>query len=111
MSERRGSEIEPRQVKQEDDFTLQITWADDTECRYKAVDLRRSCPCAQCVNEWTGERVLKPESIGEEVEIRDLSLVGRYAINFRWSDGHETGIYSFRYLRELCDRSANGIAI
>jgi DUF971 family protein len=104
MSELRGAEIEPREIKQDDDFTLRITWADDRECRYKSVDLRRSCPCAQCVNEWTGERVLKPESIAEEIEISDLSLVGRYAINFRWSDGHETGIYSFRYLRELCDR-------
>lgn len=105
MSEARGAEIEPRQIKQEDDFTLQIIWADEKECRYRAVDLRRSCPCAQCVNEWTGERVLKPENVTDEIEIRDLSLVGRYAINFRWSDGHETGIYSFRYLRELCDRN------
>jgi len=104
MSERRGPEIEPREIKQEDDFTLRITWADARECSYKSVDLRRECPCAQCVNEWTGERVLKPESIGEAIEIRDLSLVGRYAINFRWSDGHETGIYSFRYLRELCEQ-------
>ena len=104
MSERRGAEIEPRQIKQEDDFTLKIIWADEKECSYKSAELRRSCPCAQCVNEWTGERVLKPENIAEEIEIRDLSLVGRYAINFRWSDGHETGIYSFRYLRELCDR-------
>ena len=69
----------------------------------RAADLRRSCPCAQCVNEWTGQRVLKPESISENIEIRDLSIVGRYALNFRWSDGHETGIYSFRYLRELCE--------
>ncbi|HEV8370140.1 MAG TPA: DUF971 domain-containing protein [Pyrinomonadaceae bacterium] len=104
MSERRGAEIEPREIKQEDDFTLRITWADNEECHYKSADLRRSCPCAQCVNEWTGERVLQPDSISEEIEIRDLSLVGRYAINFRWSDGHETGIYSFRYLRELCER-------
>ena len=103
MSERRGVEIEPREIKQEDDSTLRITWGDEKQCSYEAAELRRSCPCAQCVNEWTGERVLKPETISEEIEIRDLSLVGRYAINFRWSDGHETGIYSFRYLRELCD--------
>ena len=103
MVERRGPEIEPREIKQEDDFTLRIKWADDRECRYRAAELRRSCPCAQCVNEWTGERTLKPENISEETEIRDLSLVGRYAINFRWSDGHETGIYSFRFLREFCE--------
>lgn len=105
MSERRGPEIEPREIKQLDDLTVRITWADQRECHYKAADLRRSCPCAQCVNEWTGERMLKPETINEELEISNLSLVGRYAINFRWSDGHETGIYSFRYLRELCEQS------
>ncbi len=82
---------------------MSITWGDDRQFTYRAADLRRACPCAQCVNEWTGERVLKPESISENMEIKDLSIVGRYALNFRWSDGHETGIYSFRYLRELCE--------
>ena len=101
--EQRGPAIEPREIKHEDDFTLSITWGDDRQCRYKAAELRRACPCAQCVNEWTGERMLKPESISENMEIRDISIVGRYALNFRWSDGHETGIYSFRYLRELCE--------
>ncbi|HEY6803281.1 MAG TPA: DUF971 domain-containing protein [Pyrinomonadaceae bacterium] len=105
MSELSGAQIEPREIKHEDDSTVRITWADDRECRYKAAELRRACPCAQCVNEWTGERMLKPETISDKLDIRDLSLVGRYAINFRWSDGHETGIYSFRYLRELCERA------
>ena len=102
------AQIEPREIKQEDDFTVSILWDDDRRCRYRAAELRRSCPCAQCVNEWTGERVLKPENISENIEIRDLSVVGRYALNFRWSDGHETGIYSFRYLRELCEAEAAG---
>jgi DUF971 family protein len=106
--ERRGAEIEPREIKQEDDSTLSILWGDDRRCHYRAAELRRACPCAQCVNEWTGERMLKPENISENIEIRDLSLVGRYAINFRWSDGHETGIYSFRYLRELCETEGAG---
>ena len=106
--ERRGAEIEPREIKQEDDSTLSILWGDDHRCRYGAAELRRACPCAQCVNEWTGERMLKPENISENIEIRDLSLVGRYALNFRWSDGHETGIYSFRYLRELCEAQDTG---
>ena len=106
--ERRGPAIEPREIKQEDDSHISITWGDARECRYAAADLRRACPCAQCVNEWTGERVLKAESISENIEIRDFSVVGRYALNFRWSDGHETGIYSFRYLRELCDAQAAG---
>ena len=103
---RRGPAVEPREIEQEGDAGLRITWGDGLTCRYDAPGLRRACPCAQCVNEFTGERVLKPETIPEDLSIRDLELVGRYALNFRWSDGHETGIYSFRYLRELCGEGA-----
>jgi len=105
--ERRGPSVEPREIRQEADAELRITWADGLECSYKASVLRRACPCAQCVNEWTGERVLKPEAISDDLSISDISIVGRYALNFRWSDGHETGIYSFRYLRELGEEKQN----
>jgi len=102
VSERRGPAIEPREIKQEDDSTLSIAWGDNYRCQYRAADLRRACPCAQCVNEWTGERMLKPDSIPDGIKISNLNIVGRYALNFSWSDGHSTGIYSFRYLRDLC---------
>ena len=100
----RRQAIEPREISQESNTALRITWADGRVCEYAAATLRRACPCAQCVNEWTGERTLKPSAISDEVEIGDLSIVGRYALNFRWSDAHETGIYSFQYLRDLCER-------
>jgi DUF971 family protein len=106
-TERRGATIEPREIMQEGDTGLRINWADGRECLYEAPALRRACPCAQCVNEWTGQRVLKPEAISDELTISELALVGRYALNFRWSDGHETGIYSFRYLRDLCEGKQN----
>jgi len=102
-ADRRGPAIEPREIKQEGESGVRITWADDHICHYTAAELRRACPCAQCVNEWTGQRVLKPETVAQELTISDLNIVGRYALNFRWSDGHETGIYSFRYLRDLCE--------
>ena len=95
--------IEPREISQESNTNLRITWADEQVCEFDAASLRRACPCAQCVNEWTGQRTLKPETVSDELEISDLSVVGRYALNFRWSDGHETGIYSFQYLRDLCE--------
>ena len=98
---RRGPSIEPLEIKQDGDFDLTITWADGMRCRYTAAALRRACPCAQCVNEWTGERVIKPDSIPDGLKMNDISIVGRYALNFRWSDGHDTGIYSFRLMREL----------
>lgn len=100
---RRGPAIEPREIAQEGEAGLRITWADERVCRYNAPALRGACPCAQCVNEWTGERILKPETISPELTIADLNVVGRYALSFRWSDGHEHGIYSFKYLRELCE--------
>jgi DUF971 family protein len=102
-TEMRGPAIEPREIKQLGASGLSITWGDEVTSMFKAADLRRVCPCAQCVNEWTGQRVLKPESISEELTLDDINIVGRYALNFRWSDGHDTGIYSFRYLREVAN--------
>ena len=102
-SPRRGPAVEPREIMQESDAELRVTWGDGRECLYAAPLLRRLCPCAQCVNEFTGERVLKPETVSDELKIEDVGIVGRYALTFRWSDGHDTGIYSFRYLREICE--------
>lgn len=93
--------IQPRSIEQAA-TELAITWSDGRACHYAAASLRRACPCAQCVNEWTGERLLKAETIADSVVIEDAQLVGRYALTVRFSDKHETGIYSFRYLRELC---------
>jgi DUF971 family protein len=100
---RRGPAVEPREIMQESDASLRVTWGDGRQCLYGAATLRRLCPCAQCVNEFTGERVLRAETVPEDLTVADVNLVGRYALNFRWSDGHETGIYSFRYLREICE--------
>jgi DUF971 family protein len=100
---RRGPAVEPREIVQEGGRGLRITWADGRECSYGAAGLRRACPCAQCVNEWTGEKVLDPASVSEEIGIEGAEIVGRYALNFRFGDGHHSGIYSFRLLRELCE--------
>src|SRR5437660_10873041 len=102
LTGRRGrDEIEPREISQESNSQMRITWADGRVCNYDAVALRQACPCAQCVNEWTGEWTLKPEAISDQVESKDVTVVGRYARNVRWSGGRETGIYSLQYLREL----------
>lgn len=107
---RRGAAVTPREIMQEGDAELRITWDDERVCRYTAAELRRLCPCAQCVNEWTGERMLRPERISDALNIADVQIVGRYALNFKWSDNHETGIYSFRLLREMCDKQVGSDA-
>ena len=93
--------IEPTQIIEESDREFSIKWSDDTETRYNAAALRRSCPCAGCVNEWTGEKMLQDGSVPDDLMIKSTAIVGRYALSFTFSDGHDTGIFSFKYLREL----------
>jgi DUF971 family protein len=93
--------IEPLQIIEESDSEFTIKWSDDSETRYAAPRLRRACPCATCINEWTGEKILKDENISEDISFTHVSIVGRYALNFHFSDGHNTGIFSFKYLRDL----------
>lgn len=97
--------IEPTQIVEESDSAITITWSDAQETKYSAPELRRACPCASCINEWTGEKMLKNESISDEMTFSHITIVGRYALNFHFDDGHETGIYSFNYLREYSDRN------
>ena len=104
MMERRGPAIEPREIMQDGDARVRITWADGRVCSFEAPSLRRSCPCAGCVNEWTGEKTLDDAKIPEDISLRHTSIVGRYALNFHFSDGHDTGIFSFGFLRKLSDQ-------
>ncbi|MBK6591050.1 MAG: DUF971 domain-containing protein [Acidobacteria bacterium] len=93
--------LEPTQIIEESDSEVSIKWSDDAETRYSAPQLRRICPCASCVNEWTGEKILQSSQVPDDLKFNHISIVGRYALNFHFSDGHDTGIFSFKYLREL----------
>ncbi len=93
--------IEPTQIVEESKDKISIKWSDDSEMNYSAAHLRRNCPCASCVNEWTGEKILRDESVSDDLSFEHISIVGRYALNFHFSDGHDTGIFSFDYLRKL----------
>ena len=93
--------IEAIQIVEESATEVSIKWSDDTESRFTAAQLRRACPCAGCINEWTGEKMLDPAKIADDLTFRNIGIVGRYALNFDFSDGHETGIFSFKYLKDL----------
>ena len=93
--------IEPTQIVEESETEVSIKWSDDTESRFTAAQLRRACPCAGCINEWTGEKMLDATKIPDDLAFRRIGIVGRYALNFDFSDGHETGIFSFKYLKDL----------
>lgn len=85
---------------------LVVRWRDGHESRYGFDDLRMVCPCADCrtAEKPTGglQVLTGPVVRHGEIRIVEISLVGRYALSFTWSDGHRTGIYSFDFLRQLC---------
>lgn len=85
-----------------DGTALRIVWEDGHASELKPRALRMSCPCAGCVDEMTGTRVLTEEMVPAEVYPQAIHYVGRYALQFHWSDGHSTGIYPYTYLRRLC---------
>ena len=85
---------------------LQVTWSDGHESVFEGRALRLACACATCVNEWSGERRIDPAAIPEKVAAETIELTGLYGIRIRWSDGHDTGIYTFDRLRELCPCAA-----
>lgn len=95
--------LDPTNIQQIGD-ELAIAWNDRTESYLKLEMLRRACPCAACGGE--------PDVLGnlsrphvsytsESFQLVGFDLVGGYALQPRWADGHATGIYSFTYLRRL----------
>ena len=92
----------PKNIKQIDATTLGITWSDGHESVYPVKMLREKCPCANCIDEWTGEDRIKPGTIPDTIRPKNLKSVGLYAIQIWWNDGHDTGLYPHGYLRKLC---------
>ena len=97
----KGPAVRVKAISQLDSRTLGVTWTDDLISRYDVVDLRRKCPCATCIDEWTHEQILKPEQVSESVRPVKVESVGQYAMSIQFSDGHKTGIYTFAMLRKL----------
>src|SRR5213075_456700 len=104
--------LEPNNIQQIGD-ELAIAWNDGTESFLKLEMLRRACPCAACGGE--------PDVLGsvsrphvtytdKSFQLIGFDLVGGYALQPRWADGHSTGIYSFTYLRRLGQPSGCSLA-
>jgi prepilin-type processing-associated H-X9-DG protein len=79
-----------------------ILWSDGHVSVYAARDLRLGCRCAVCVDEWTHENRIDSGRVPAQIKPERIEVVGNYALHFAWSDGHDSGIYSYDYLREIC---------
>ena len=93
--------VRPTDLGFDNDGNLLIRWDDGKESSFAPKWLRARCPCAECVEEWSGKRVVGEAQVAAEVKARGMSQVGRYAVVIEWSDGHSTGIYSWDYLLKL----------
>ena len=79
-----------------------VQWKDGHQSKFEARYLRINCGCAECVEEWSNRKLLDPATVPNDLEVEDHLMIGNYAIQFLWSDGHFTGIFPFNVLYELC---------
>ncbi len=97
--------MKPKQIKILDKEKLLVKWSDESETIISLKYLRDECPCASC----KGETILfktfrppKPTIFSPEMyKVKSIEVVGEYAIQVSWKDGHATGIYSWEYLKTL----------
>lgn len=99
----------PTQLERQSEGRLLIVWSDGQRRLYRPGELRKACPCATCREKRAAEETDKMKSLLKVIspeEARPLTIagmepVGNYAYKVIFSDGHDTGIYTFEALREL----------
>lgn len=83
---------------------LAIAWSDGAESFLKLESLRRACPCAACGGEPDVRGyVVRPKvtHTGASYRLRNYQIVGGYAWQPTWEDGHNTGLFSFAFLKRF----------
>jgi len=95
------SSITPREIGRSGKHDVLVRWRDDRETVFPARFLRLACPCASCIEEMTGRKILKDSDVPEDVHPLAITAVGQYAIKIHWSDGHNSGIFTWERLDQL----------
>jgi DUF971 family protein len=110
--------ITPLEIRRAGSHGLTIAWSDGNTQELSSEVLRRNCPCAGCreargdeshAKPLTGERAsgkkrslaIVQNTLQEELDLSTIWGVGQYALGIRWGDGHDSGIYTFEYLKSL----------
>ena len=107
----RADTVRPLHLHLDRQRSLTVEWADGRRSEYPLAYLRSKCPCATCrESPPSGGSGLSLNILPANFQSRGVAaaawLVGNYAIQIRWADGHETGIYDFQYLRSIDPASA-----
>lgn len=88
-------------IEQKDRHRFTIEWTDGKIDDYRLSDLQRQCTCARCRDELTGEIIVDPAAIDDDVEALRIVSVGSYALQIYFTKGCSKGIYSFWLLRKM----------
>ena len=78
-----------------------MSWDNGDRVSVSNRDLRLSCQCALCINEMTGEKILKERDIKNDIAPTAISPLGNYAISITWNDRHSSGIYPYKAIKKL----------
>lgn len=108
LAENLHREVGKRRIQKEEkpevvaqNGAIRITWPEGTVQRIPNRDVRASCQCALCVEEYTGNQLLDDSTIPHDIEAKSITPLGNYAVSIEWSDGHSSGIFTWDHLRKL----------
>lgn len=93
--------ILPKKVFKTKDGKLGFEWSDGMRGACAIRDLRLACPCALCVDEHSGEKILDDSTVPTDIALVKVQSIGRYAAGLTFSDGHNSGIYPYDKLYNL----------
>jgi len=97
--------ISPQNIRvHRDQGVLELTWSDQPVSRLPFQFVRQNCRCAVCVDEMTGRPLLDPDTIPADLGLLDISLAGNYALRVRWSDNHDSGLFTWVHLKDIGER-------
>ena len=95
-------EFTPTGLEKVDDDLIGFSWADGATTRIAVDYLRSKCPCADCVDEWTHVVKVKYDDV-KGTGFKNIRQMGTYAFHILFADGHDTGIFTYKKLRQLSE--------
>jgi DUF971 family protein len=101
--------VQPVRIDQYSSTEMLIEWNTSERFALPFRELRFLCPCALCLDEHTGRRKIQRSEVREDVRPAFVQVVGRYALQVTWVDGHEAGVYHFDFLHDLCGAAGKRI--
>ncbi|MBK7629692.1 MAG: DUF971 domain-containing protein [Ignavibacteriales bacterium] len=96
--------MSPIRIKLVEKKNLLIIWDDGTKSELELKELRKRCPCATCLAERDkqGKKYI-PLFAENQLTVKSIDQVGNYAVQIAWNDGHNTGIYEYKFLEKFSE--------